>query len=368
MSATATTSPRERVSAWARARALPRAVHPGAWWLWGLGLMVAATRTTHPLALALLATAAAVVVHERKTDAPWSRAFSWALRLSVILIVVRTLFQVTVAPALGTQVVLTLPRAPLPDWVLGLRLGGQVTQESLVVGVTEGMRLAVIVLATAAATSLASPTRLLRALPAALYEVAVAAVVALTFLPTLVADLQRVVASRRLRGRPIVGVRAWGHMAAAVLDSALDRSLTLAATMDSRGHGRRSTGSASITRASQVLLLTGLVGIGLGLAGLMDSAANRTVTMAIAAAGIALAVGGLAVAGRTQPRTRHRRDPWQHPEWVTASSGVAVAVSFIAVPPMWPTVPAITVIAALAACLPAFLTPRPATQTVGVIS
>ena len=368
MSATATTSPRARVSSWTRARALPRAVHPGAWWLWGLGLMVAASRTTHPIALALLAMAAAIVVHERRTAAPWARAFHWALRLSVILIAVRTLFQVAVAPALGTSVIVTLPSAPLPDWVLGLRLGGQVTRESLIVGVTEGMRLAVIVLATAAATSLASPTRLLRALPAALYEVAVAAVVALTFLPTLVSDLQRVVTSRRLRGRPVAGLRAWGHIAAAVLDSALDRSLTLAATMDSRGHGRRVIGTARLTRASQALLLAGLVGMGLGLAGLMDSAANRVVTSALAAGGIVLAIVGLAVAGRTQPRTRHRRDPWHQPEWITALSGVAVALAFIASPPLWPSLPALTLIATVAACLPAVATPAPGTQTVGVIT
>ena len=30
---------------------LPRALHPGAWWLWALGLATAASRTTNPLLL-----------------------------------------------------------------------------------------------------------------------------------------------------------------------------------------------------------------------------------------------------------------------------------------------------------------------------
>ena len=30
---------------------LPRTLHPGAWWLWALGLATAASRTTNPLLL-----------------------------------------------------------------------------------------------------------------------------------------------------------------------------------------------------------------------------------------------------------------------------------------------------------------------------
>ena len=33
---------------------LPRPLHPGAWWLWALGLATAASRTTNPLLLGLI--------------------------------------------------------------------------------------------------------------------------------------------------------------------------------------------------------------------------------------------------------------------------------------------------------------------------
>ena len=58
-----------------------------------------------------------------------------------------------------------------------------------------------------AANSLASPARLLASVPAALYEVGVAVVVAMTFAPQLVGDVARVRTARRLRGRPDRGVR-----------------------------------------------------------------------------------------------------------------------------------------------------------------
>ena len=35
-------------------RALPRWTHPGAWWVWALGLATAASRTTNPLLLGLI--------------------------------------------------------------------------------------------------------------------------------------------------------------------------------------------------------------------------------------------------------------------------------------------------------------------------
>ena len=49
---------------------LPRDLHPGAWWLWALGLAAAASRTTNPLLLALVL---AVVAHGRRR-APDRRA------------------------------------------------------------------------------------------------------------------------------------------------------------------------------------------------------------------------------------------------------------------------------------------------------
>ena len=33
---------------------LPRALHPGAWWLWALGMAAAASRTTNPILLLLI--------------------------------------------------------------------------------------------------------------------------------------------------------------------------------------------------------------------------------------------------------------------------------------------------------------------------
>ena len=75
-------------------RALPRWTHPGAWWVWALGLATAASRTTNPLLLALIVAVAGWVVSRRRPDAPWARSYAVFLRLGLIVIAIRVAFTV----------------------------------------------------------------------------------------------------------------------------------------------------------------------------------------------------------------------------------------------------------------------------------
>ena len=105
---------------------MPRWLHPGAWWLWAIGLAVAASRTTNPLLLILIVATCAVVVHARKPDAPWARSFRYFLILGAIIVIVRVVFQVLLGAAIGTNLIVDLPGVTLPTWLAGLRLGGPV--------------------------------------------------------------------------------------------------------------------------------------------------------------------------------------------------------------------------------------------------
>src|SRR3954462_10365859 len=223
-----------------------RALHPLAWWIWALALAVAGSRTLNPLLLGVIIGVVALVNAARGgvgdggrgRDAPWAASFRAFLVLGAVVLVVRLAFEVLFgAPVPGTTV-LTLPEVTLPEWMAGVRLGGQVTLEALVAALYSGLQLFTILLCVGAANSLANPTRLLKSVPGALYEVGVAVVVALTLVPSALEHLQQVRDARRLRGRTTKGLRANGRMGGAVLTGALERSLSLAAAMDSRGFGR----------------------------------------------------------------------------------------------------------------------------------
>ena len=346
---------------------LPRSLHPLAWWAWALGLLVAASRTTNPLLLCMILAVLALVVAARRPEAAWAGAFSAALRLGLVVIIARTLMQVVLGDPVGLHVVFTLPQIALPEFMAGVRLGGLVTWESVLIGATEGLRLATMLVCVGAANSLTPPSRLLRSVPAALYEIGVAVVVALTFAPHLLADARRVSAARRLRGHDEGRISAFARSSGPVLDGGLERSIQLAAAMDSRGYGRAGPVSQRERRTQAGLVLAGFVGVLLGLYGLFDSAAPRVLGWPMLGLGALLATVGLRAAGRRSSRTAYRPDRWQWPEWLTALVGALTAVTFIlwpstalllsTTPLVWPDLTVVPALTVMMAAGPAFWTP-----------
>ncbi|MEH0422866.1 energy-coupling factor transporter transmembrane component T [Streptomyces sp. B21-083] len=352
-------------------------LHPGAWWVWSLGLGTAATRTTNPLLLGLLVVVAGYVVAARRTDAPWARSYTAFVKLGLAVLVIRLVFAVVLgSPIPGSHVLLTLPELPLPHWAQGVRVGGRVTAEGLVFALYDGLRLATLLICVGAANALANPARLLKSLPGALYEIGVAVVVALTFAPNLVADVQRLRAARRLRGRPDRGVRGLLQVGLPVLEGALERSVALAAAMEARGYGRTAEVPAGVRRTTAALTLGGLLGVCAGTYGLL-TAAGGTYGLPVLLAGLAAALGGLWLGGRRSLRTRYRPDVWGVRAWLVAGSGVLVAALMVlasgsagsaalhpgVVPLESPTLPLWPAAAVLLGLLPAFVAPSPAPRT-----
>ena len=353
-------------------RALPRWTHPGAWWVWALGLATAASRTTNPLLLALIVAVAGWVVSRRRPDAPWSRSYAVFLRLGLVVIAIRVAFTVLLGAGIGEHVLVTLPEIPLPDWMAGVSIGGPVTAEELLLSVYLGMVLATMLACIGAANSLASPARLLASVPAALYEVGVAVVVAMTFAPQLVGDVARVRTARRLRGRSDRGVRACLGSVMPVLEGALERAVDLAAAMDSRGYGRTGPVAPRVRRTASALLLLGVVGVCLGVYAMLDGGTPGAVALPLLALGVVAGLVGLRLAGRRAVRTRYRPDPWALPEWLVSFSGVVPAVTLVVVsvldpdalvgataPPTWPSLPLVPALAVAFAALAGVVAPRP---------
>ena len=152
----------------------------------------------------------------------------------------RVLFRVLLGGgADGGEVILDLPEIPLPDWVLGLHLLGPVTRESLLAGLYDGLRLATIVICVGAANSLANPKRLLRSVPGR----------AARGRGARWSSRSRCCRSSRTAPAGSARPRRCGpatprrsgrlrRFLVPVLEDALERSLRLAAGMDTRGYGR----------------------------------------------------------------------------------------------------------------------------------
>lgn len=351
--------------------ALPRDLHPVAWWLWAIGLAAAASLTTNPLVLLMIIGVAAVVVTARRSDHAWARSFRFYVWLGVAAVFLRVLFRVVLGGGYPGTVILDLPQIPLPDFVLGINLLGPLTRESLVAGLYDGLRLAAIIICVGAANSLANPKRLLRSLPPALYELGTALVVAVTVLPQFTQSIKRVRAAQALRAGETGRVRRLRRYLVPVLEDTLERSLALAAGMDTRGYGRSGTATPAERRTTGALMLGGLCGVVVGVYALLDQTAPRLLAGPMLAVGLLVALTGLVVSGRRVERTRYRPDRWRGPELAVAAVGLTVGVVgwwvnrqqvSIAYPDLtsMPEVSLTALVAALGGVLAAAVSPPPA--------
>lgn len=349
---------------------LPRDLHPVAWWLWAIGLATAASLTTNPLVLLLLIGVATIVVLARRSDQPWGRSFRLYVWLGVAIVVLRVIFRLVFGGSYPGTVLLDLPTVPLPDFVLGISLLGPVTQEALLSGLYDGLRLAAIVICVGAANALANPKRLLRSVPPALYEIGTALVVAVTVLPQFADSVRRVRAAQALRAGETGRIRRVRRTLVPVLEDALERSMSLAAGMDTRGYGRSGGATPAQRRTTGALMLVGLMGVCVGVYAVLDLTAPRFLALPMLLGGLVVAVAGLVSAGRRVERTRYRPDRWRWPELAVVASGLAGGVLgwwvsghqlLIAYPDLAaaPQISAVALAGALVGLIAAAAAPRP---------
>ncbi|MFJ6015286.1 energy-coupling factor transporter transmembrane component T [Streptomyces sp. NPDC092952] len=351
-----------------------RTLHPLTWWIWALALATAVSRTNNPLLLFLVLAVLGYVVTARRTNAPWARGFKYYLYLALTVVTIRVVFRVVFATGItpNDHFLFSLPHIPTPDWYAGIRLGGPVSLEAVLSSATDGLRLACMLCCIGAANTLANPKRALRVLPGALYELGVAVTVAISVAPQLVQSVQRVARARKLRAGRTRGLRALRGIVVPVLEDALERSLRLAAAMDSRGYGRAGTATRRSRRATGALMLLGMCGLCAGAYGLLDATAPAFLGFPAMGAGAALCVAGLRLGGRRVTRTAYRPDPWRTAEWLVAGSGVLAAVLLFAnlgydpaqlnpafYPLTWPELPLVPTAAILLAGTAGFLSPPP---------
>jgi energy-coupling factor transport system permease protein len=310
--------------------------HSGAWWLWALSLAAVASRTTNPLLLGLVIAVAGYVTVSCRQNTPWAASYGMFVRFGLIVLGIRVLFHLLLGGVTGPTVLFTLPRVDLPSWAQGIRLGGPVSLEGLVFALNNGLQLATLLGCVGAANALANPKRLLRSLPAALYEVSVAVVVAMTVAPQLAASARSIRRARALRGDVPRGWRAIRTLLVPVLEDALARSLALAAAMDSRGYGRDTGLSPSARRLTGGLVLAGLLGLCVGAYGLLDGSGPAFIGLPMLLLGGGLALAGLVLGSRRVRRSRYRPDRWRRTEILVAASGLVAAAATFAVPLLGP--------------------------------
>jgi energy-coupling factor transport system permease protein len=342
-----------------------RLVHPVAWWVWAIGLAWCAMRTENVLLLLTIMAVTGFVVNARRDRAAWGNAYRLLLIFGGMSIVFTVVLQIILGTRVPGHTLFMLPRWDLPSWTAGLSVGGPVTGEALLNSFTAGLRLAALIACFGAANSLAHPGRLLKLVPAALYELGVAVVVALTLIPQLTESIGRVRNAQRLRGRSIRGLSGLRALTVPVLSEALERAIAVAASMDSRGYGRRAAVPGGQRRAINAVLLLGLCAALAGSYFVIDPGSDHATGVLALIAGTLLAVGAGFAAGRQVRRTVYRKDPWGGPDWLTVAVLVVAVGCYLLGGPnpdpsgvlQWPSLPLLPFLGTLVAALPGLWAP-----------
>ena len=214
-----------------------RDLHPVAWWVWAIGLAAAASSTTNPLVLLLI-----VGVADRGGAAAALRPALGARRsaLYVWLAVAWSSCGCSSGSCSAAEGrwCSRPPRDPAPG--LGARhpTARPVTREALLAGLYDGLRLGAIVVCSRRCQRAGQPQATAPLGAAALYEIGTALVVAVTVLPQFAESLLRVRRGPAACAADRTGRVGLRRIVVPVLEDALDRSLALAAGMDTRGYGR----------------------------------------------------------------------------------------------------------------------------------
>jgi energy-coupling factor transport system permease protein len=184
-------------------------MHPGAWIAWALCGGLVAISTTNPFFLIPIFASAWIVYAAHRREGPMARSFRTFALFGLVTIATRT----------------------------ALVLLGPVTRGSVIAALLEGTRLAVLLTIFGTFNSVADPYGVLRLSPRRFHEPALAAALALSITPRTIAAAGRVREAQRLRGIEVRRWRSLPALAVPVLESGMEEAVTLAETMDARGHG-----------------------------------------------------------------------------------------------------------------------------------
>jgi len=184
-------------------------MHPGAWILWATCAGMVTFTTTNPFYLALVVAVAFFVYAAQRIPGPTARSFRVFAIAGLITLVVRT----------------------------SLVFLGTVDAGNVAFAALEGARLATLLIVFGTFNAVTDPFGVVRLAPRRFHEPALAAALALSIAPRTVDAVGRVREAQSLRGLP-TSWRTLPALAVPVLETGMEEAVTLAESMDARGHGR----------------------------------------------------------------------------------------------------------------------------------
>lgn len=167
------------------------------------------------------------------------RLFQFALLFGVIFGVIRVAIGALTTHGIENPL-FTLPSFQMPRLLGGFQVGGSIEQIIVIPLAVESLVIFGIILVFAAFNALVNPDDVVDRLPRRAQPVALAIMIGLAFVPSMIDAYRETVLSARARAGVDVKLR-WrpGLVLLPTLENALERAVSLAESMESRGFGHQ---------------------------------------------------------------------------------------------------------------------------------
>jgi len=339
------------------------AYHTITWLVWLCAAALLTLSNQQPLQSVLLILATGTVFDIASRRHPLGKSWGTFLRVGIWAWLLTSAFNLLSTHA-GQIVLFSLPKT----WPL---IGGPITLEALLYGLANGASLFAVLLVFATFNLVINQHRLLRWIPGGLFQAGLVTSIALTFVPQMVGGLRDIREAQRVRGHKVRGIRSLVPLFVPLITTGLERSLTLAESMEARGFG--GIVAEYPATSHRMVHLISLLGLLASLAGLVWRTLRPTEQwpgFALLSLGLILMVATLYLQSKRVKRTQYRRELWRRRDTlVTAASAASMlltvyvkaqhplAMWYYPYPPfsLWPTFTSLIGLAAALLAVPSFL-------------
>lgn len=282
--------------------AADRPWHACTWLVWAIAATASLQLAPSPVYVALVIAVASSMVAVYGLDSPYARAYPILVGLAAIFAGLRVALTALTTHG-GPDVLFTLPGATLPDWLGGFTVGDTIEAPVVAQAAYEGFVIVGVVAVFAAFNAVVAHHELVQALPRAFHEVGLVVAAGVAFVPTTITAIHDVREADRARagGRAVRRGRLVRQIVP-VLENGLERAITLAESMDSRGFARG--GPSHHERVAGWCGVAGLLALGGAFVALVAGAS--TVALVMVGAGVAGVGAAVSLASRAATRVRYR--------------------------------------------------------------
>ena len=221
-------------------------INPRSWLLWVLVMAAIIMVARNPFyAVLLLLVIQIVKVGHGREDIDFAVPL---LRIALVILVLGALYNAFFFHS-GETILFQMPALPL--------IGGPITLEALVHGLSNGITLVALLALFIAFNAIVPASELLRMTPMALRDVGVVILVAFTYIPETRRHLVHIREAQAIRGHEMQGFGDWRPVIVPLLIGGLERSMQIAESMVARGYGSLTDRSSNMTE--RILLVVCLL-------------------------------------------------------------------------------------------------------------